>query len=259
MIVPDLLIDPNIKYWVLLPISFVMVAVGILRQYIMVLLSPAVKAQPLNKIREAEYIKKSQLLKQNYENISKEGFQAKVSYLIENLSSGKFLAEEEDKDGAKKGDEVENPLEGASGEALMGMMKNQFGGFIIQSAIMGWVNFFFAGFVVMKLPFPLTLKFKQMLQSGVMTSDLDVRWVSSVSWYFIATLGLNSVYNILINNATLGSQLMQQQQQMVPQQLPGGPKMDKMMEAEANDLKILQFSNSVLDDVELRVLQLYKQ
>lgn len=58
----------------------------------------------------------------------------------------------------------------------------------------------------MKLPFPLTPQFKSMLQSGVGTRDLDVRWVSSISWYFLTLFGLQPVYNFILgsDNCKLG-------------------------------------------------------
>lgn len=37
-----------------------------------------------------------------------------------------------------------------------------------------------------------------MLQSGVQTRDLDVRWVSSLSWYFLNLFGLQSVFNFIL-------------------------------------------------------------
>lgn len=57
------------------------------------------------------------------------------------------------------------------------------------------------GTVTVKLPFPLTPQFKSMLQSGVGTRDLDVRWVSSLSWYFLTLFGLQPVYNFILGNS----------------------------------------------------------
>lgn len=52
----------------------------------------------------------------------------------------------------------------------------------------------------MKLPFPITIKFKSMLQSGVMTKDMDPRWMSSISWYFLCMFGLQVVFNFLLGS-----------------------------------------------------------
>lgn len=51
-----------------------------------------------------------------------------------------------------------------------------------------------------KLPFSLTPQFKSMLQSGVGTQDLDVRWVSSLSWYFLTLFGLQPVYDLILGD-----------------------------------------------------------
>jgi len=53
---------------------------------------------------------------------------------------------------------------------------------------------------LVKLPFPLTPQFKSMLQAGVGTRDLDVRWVSSISWYFLTLFGLQPVYNFILGS-----------------------------------------------------------
>lgn len=37
-----------------------------------------------------------------------------------------------------------------------------------------------------------------MLQRGIETPDMDVRWVSSLSWYFLNFLGLNGLYRIIL-------------------------------------------------------------
>lgn len=106
-------------------------------------------------------------------------------------------------------------------DTMMSHFKTQTVVMIPQMVIMGWVNFFFSGFVaselsffpplaglvlmgsfscIVKLPFPLTLGFKPMMQRGISTPDMDTRWVSSLSWYFLNFFGLNGVYRLLLGN-----------------------------------------------------------
>jgi hypothetical protein len=39
-----------------------------------------------------------------------------------------------------------------------------------------------------------------MLQSGVDTRDMDVTWVSSLSWYFLNLFGLGSVFSLILGD-----------------------------------------------------------
>jgi hypothetical protein len=100
-------------------------------------------------------------------------------------------------------------------DGMMAGMKAQMVMMVPQMVIMAWINFFFQGFVLseyfcsqsslrvhkvpaVKLPFPLTLGFKSMLQRGIDTPEMDVRWVSSLSWYFLNFFGLNGLYRLLL-------------------------------------------------------------
>lgn len=178
-------------------------------------------------------------------------FETRQQYYIEKLNSSDFYAEKEDPDATPS-----NPFtDPSTNDAMMNMVKGNLMNYIPQTLIMGWVNYFFAGFVVMKLPFPLTDGFKSMLQSGVATPSLNVRYVSSISWYFVNLLGLKPVYSLLMEDSKIVDQMMQQQQQQQMPNIggPGAPKVDKVFKAEAENIQILSHE-SIFDGIVDRVL-----
>lgn len=105
----------------------------------------------------------------------------------------------------------------------------------------------------MKLPFPLTPQFKQMLQAGVGTRDLDVRWVSSLSWYFLTLFGLQPVYNFILGSNNAANQLQQQMQMQQQGGVGGAEDPDKLFAAEGENLEVVEH-RYVLEGVEERVL-----
>lgn len=65
------------------------------------------------------------------------------------------------------------------------MMKGQMLNMMPNMAIGYLINVLFSGFLIAKVPFPLTFRFKTMLQRGIDLPELDASWISSASWYFI--------------------------------------------------------------------------
>ncbi len=73
--------------------------------------------------------------------------------------------------------------------------------FVATNAIMmGFSGYFFGGFILVHLPFPLTNRFKVMLQSDIELTTLDPSYVSSVSWYFLVMFGLRSFMNLIFTS-----------------------------------------------------------
>jgi ER membrane protein complex subunit 3 len=253
-------VNQHHSYWILLPITIVMILTGVLRHYATILLAtPPKPASTTLEARERQSIIRGINLRNNASAaLSTSSFISRKEYFVDSYKKGAFL-----KGGPQsRGQQAPNPMtDPAAMEGMMGMMKGNMAMMIPQTLIMSWINAFFAGFVILKLPFPLTIRFKSMLQSGVMTRDLDVRWVSSLSWYFLCLFGLQSVFIFILGNDNAASQMGQQMAQMNPaaQVNPFGPGQDpdKLFLAEAENLEVTEHF-SILDGVADRILQSQK-
>ena len=72
-----------------------------------------------------------------------------------------------------------------------------------------------AGFLVVKMPFSLTERFKSLTQQGIGVAALDTSYVSSGSWYMIAQQGLTRALQ-LIDAGSVVSEAQVMQMQMGP-------------------------------------------
>lgn len=87
--------------------------------------------------------------------LSPAAFEARRSYLVNGYKNGTFL-----KSGPEgRGQAAPNPMtDPAAMEGMMGMMKGNMAMMIPQTLIMGWINAFFAGFVIRKSFGPTPLR-----------------------------------------------------------------------------------------------------
>jgi hypothetical protein len=246
-----LYLDPAIRDWVLIPIMIVMVLVGVFRDQVTVLIGGTSSKKPgLKAIRESKALTRGVTLRNYGNHIPNNSFLIRKTFLSAAYKKGDYLKN------PALANQVVNPMTDPAGmEMMMEGMKKNFAMIIPQTIIMGWINFFFSGFVLIKLPFPLTLRFKSMLQRGVETPDMDVTWVSSLSWYFLNLFGLRSIFTLLLgeDNAADGMRDMAAMSQMGAS--PTGQPQDfhKLFLAESENLELTPH-NWELDDIEIRLL-----
>lgn len=258
-----LVLDPQLRDWVLVPIVIVMFLVSCFRHYL-VNLVVSDQTPELDTYKDKQLLTRSQILRRNHTKISKTSYQMRKHYLYEKLH--------------KEDGQNASPLGAMDSSNLSEAMKKNMAMIVSQILLMGWINYFFSGFVLVKLPFPLTLRFKTMLQKGIDLSDLDVTYVSSISWYFLNLFGLRGInslvlgdslctflsknhYNYLIYDLVVLISILVGEEDLIKAQVSGNMgnqavDMKKMFLAEREELDLIHHSFE-LDEVEKRLLAKY--
>jgi len=236
-------LDPNIRDWVLLPILLVMFLQGVLRQHIGVLLKDEKKPtkSTLQDIQNAQQLRRSARIRANCIYLPTSGFRMRKAWFL-----SKALAEPKDKEG-----EVNDPLAQMQDPfTMVNMMKQQMSMVIPNMVLLGWVTYFFSGFVLVKLPFGLTDRFKSMTQRGIGLHSLDVSYVSSLSWYFLVLFGLRGLFDLVLGEHQLDeAKLMQQQMAMgMPGSgAPGQNDLSKLRATERTEMEIVPHHFAIAD------------
>lgn len=112
---------------------------------------------------------------------------------------------------------------------MMDMLKGNITMAIPMIVLFSWVRYLFSGFIVARVPFPLTQKFRQMLQSGMNMMNLNVRYVSSLSLYFLVLSSLSQLINIFLKSDDDNDSEIRAKESLTRRLKPAMPGMGGMM------------------------------
>mmetsp|Transcript_18866 Transcript_18866/g.21617 ORF Transcript_18866/g.21617 Transcript_18866/m.21617 type:complete len:301 (+) Transcript_18866:117-1019(+) len=258
-----LLLDSDIRDWVVLPLFVIMISTGLLRHFVSQLLKGDPK--PLTKIesRAKNAMSRAVRLRTGSGNyISQNRWEARRRYFSDK-ESGHLREESEraareleklNEEGvAPGGIDPMNPM------SMMDGMKGSMVFMVQNMVMMQGISHFFQGFILLKVPFPLTRGFKMMFQRGLgeLTSNLDTSYVSSVSWYFLVMFGLRGFFRMVIGDPSQEQVESNQFQHTLGLTHTTTPKpfdAEKALITEADNIELLYKCKSELDDVERRLL-----
>lgn len=225
---PELLLDSSIRLWVVLPIVLITLMVGVCRHFLSLALRGDNRPE-LEQLGDSQVLIRSRILREHGKYIPRQSFIMR-KHFFNDKELGFFKK-------TKRKVVPKNPLTDPS--MLTDMMKGNLTNMLPMILIGGWINWAFSGFVTTKVPFPLTLRFKPMLQRGIDLVSLDPSWVSSASWYFLNVFGLRSTYSLLLGQGHAADQTRVLQDQMTGAAMTLPPDINKAFKAEWEALEVV--------------------
>ena len=210
----------------------------------------------IDAVAKAQLLRRSQRFRAHAAYLPREAFKLRKKYFITTAFADPIKPVEGSPEAEKEATQQQDPL------AMVGMMKQNMMTVLPNMLMMGWVSYFFSGFVLVKLPFPLTDRFKSMLQRGIFLNSLNVSYVSSLSWFFINLFGLRGVFSLVLGSDNTAvdnpDAMMQAQMQMGTGGMMGGPAapdMTKINQQERNELEITPYEQ-IVSQAEVRLLKI---
>ena len=184
----EILLDSSIRDWVLIPIFIVVFLSGMLRIIISQMMDSR-QEQDKNDILVQSTIMRCERLKKNLKILSESSFKNRRAYFCKPASG---LLHKEFESNAMPF--FMDPT------SQLGMIKKNAAYGISTMLVLSWVSHFCSGCILARIPFPLTQKFRSMLQRGVELSALDVTYVSSSSLYFLMMFGMNGILRLVMGD-----------------------------------------------------------
>lgn len=245
----ELVLDQAVRDWVLIPLTLSVVLMMVLRQYITKLVSGSPEKGKVDpkELREKQLIARSNMLRGSHGYIPEAAFHERRNFFI-NKDTGALLKKSESRSAQEQ--LMSNP------DMMMGMMKGQITGFLPQIAMGMFVNYFFAGFILGKVPFQLSPSFRPMLQRGIELPSLDVTYFTSLSFYILLLFGLRGVFMLVFREETVDDTQMYEKQMAAF----GGNQMvdiQKAFDSERAALNVTPYKGN-LDSVEASTAELLR-
>ncbi|CAD7697380.1 unnamed protein product [Ostreobium quekettii] len=226
----DLVLDRQVLVWVLIPLTMSIMLMMLLRQYAHQLMSSEAPPKTSAKeIGEAQAVSRAHKLREQAGWIPPQAFRMRRAYFIAK-DTGVFHQKAESKS-------MQEAM-ATDPSMMVDMLKKNLTGLIPQIVMGAWVNYFFAGFVLGKVPFSLSPRFRPMLQRGIDMSSLDVSYFTSLSYYILLLFGLRGVFSLFFREETIDdTELMRRQMNPMSAMNPGFDA-QKAFDAERENLEV---------------------
>jgi len=249
----DLVIDPGIRNFVLIPIMIMVLAKTFLTTNLMEYLKKSPPKRKLDRLQHTNTIARSAKLRATNCWIPEESFERRRHKFVNH--SLKEVAIEE-KAPEQSVQDMNNMLSTMQGSTVS-MVSNM--------GFMFWVSSFFAGFLIIRLPFPVSEAYRQIVQRGISLNSLECSYVSSLSWYFLTYFGFRGLTTAIAGGEVADDMKMMKEQMNNPMgrgpaaNPMGGGKYDPnpMFKAEKEELGISEHEWN-LKFVERRLLTLWR-
>ena len=214
----DLLIDPDICFWVLFPLCIATISFGVIRHY---LTQSSEKSLSAEEIEQKETVKRVNHLL-TAKNMPKDEYMEEYNKLADPKTG--LLRK------TFKSDQLTKLLDPI---AMNESVKRNIFSFLPNMAMMNFVSNFYGGIIVAKLPFEFPACLRPLLQKGIGLDTLPMHYVSATSMFFILLLIQRPIVSFIVGESSKGGDM--------------GPDVSNLMSFASNPNKMYQNSLQQLE------------